>query len=221
MIEESVRVAALSIWDVLQLGKQTVFDRKFPLPSRGHSLKGILDLLAYASAHPGTKRKVSMDVGRMVGAWVPIIKGLATAHTKAEVDGCEFQMEKHLAPLLTAPVKQIRRFFSELCKALKSDKEVPFFVWAVFEAYHKVVVKEAPDGELVQLKTGLATEIARMVEEDVAPDIPRAIAGALQWRSPVELESLKKEIEKGESKPQLVGKESCLFLEVGDRQVML
>lgn len=47
-----------------------------------------------------------------------------------------------------------------------------------------MVLKDAKDGEVKTLKTKLAREIADLVEKDVRPDIGKAIAGALQWRSP-------------------------------------
>lgn len=86
-------------------------------------------------------------------------------------------------------------------------------MWSWFEAWGEVILKRAPDGEVKALKTALASEIAELVEEDVKPDLRKAIAGALQWRSPESLGKIKAAVESG-GKARMVGKESCLFLEV-------
>lgn len=165
-----------------------------------------------------------MDVANMVARWVPIIRGLATAHDKAPLDQCEFEMEEHLNPLLTAPVKQIRQFYEQLVIALKADSSIPFFVWAWFESWGEVILKHAPDGEVKDLKSALAAEIATMVEAQVQPDLRQAIAAALQWRSPESLERVKAAVATG-GKARMVGRESCLFLEIetsdGIARVML
>ncbi len=154
-----------------------------------------------------------MNVDLMVQNWVPIIRGLCTAHDKAPLDQCEFAMDEHLSPLLTAPVKQIREFYAKLVIALKADQSIPFFVWAWFESWGEVIIKTAPDGDIKELKTTIATEIAEMVEKDVQPDLKTAIAGALRWRSPESLEKIKTAVRSG-GKARMVGRESCLFLEV-------
>jgi hypothetical protein len=161
-----------------------------------------------------------MDVPKMVEAWVPIIRGLGAAHNKEELDRCEFEMERHMTPLLAAPVKQLREFYAGLVEALKADPQVPFFVWSMFDAYHQVIVKKASDAEVLELKKDLAQEIADLVEADVRPDIRKAIAAALQWRAPEQLEQIRDAV-KGGAKPKLTGRESCLFLEAGDALVML
>lgn len=154
-----------------------------------------------------------MDVEDMISKWVPIIRGLSTAHDKAPLDQCEFEMDRHLTPLLTAPVKQIRAFCTGLCAALEADKTIPFFVWAWFKSWEQVVIQKAPDGGIKSLKSKLAGEIAEMVEQQVQPDLKSAIVGALQWRSEESLERVKGVVEKG-GKARMVGRESCLFLEV-------
>ena len=45
------------------------------------------------------------------------------------------------------------------------------------------------------------------------PDLPRAIAGALQWRSPATLTKVRDAVKSG-AKASIVGRESCLFLKV-------
>ena len=176
--------------------------------------------LMYASEHPARSKRTPMDIPTQVARWVPIIKGLSTAHEKADVDRCEFELDDHLTPLLTAPVAQLREFYAALCDALEADRDIPFFVHRTFRTWGEVILKRAPDGEIRELKKGLAAEIADMVEDDIRPDISKAIAGALQWRSPEALERTRSALRKG-AKPHVVGRESCLFLEVDGLLVML
>lgn len=214
--ESTVRDHVLGLWDIVESSKGIM--RSMPLIDRSkksccRSLQDLRALLMYAVAVPSRRRRSLMNVAEMVTRWVPIIRGLSTAHDKAPIDQCEFEMEEHLTPLLTAPVKQIREFYEQLVVALKADPAIPFFVWAWFESWGDVVLKHAPDGDVKQLKTVLATEIAELVESQVQPDLKRAIAGALQWRSPESLEKVKAAVETG-GKARMVGRESCLFLEV-------
>ena len=225
VMEVGVRSRVLGIWDTVQRARAWAI-ASWVDGRTGRSVGQLSpawemrSLLAYAVAYPSRRRRSPMDVEAMVQRWVPIIRSLSTAHSKDEIDRAEFAMEEHLAPLLTAPVAQIREFYSSLVAGLKGDPGIPLFVWAAFEAWHEVVVKKAPDEAVVRLKVDLATEIAAMVEADVRPDIGKAIAGALQWRAPEQLEAVKAAV-KGGARPRLVGKESCLFLQVGDATVML
>lgn len=205
-----VRTAAVCIWSVINLGRMAAFNL-----GEDKKLWQIRSYCAYAVEVWSRKRKVPMDVQAMVKAWVPIIRGISTGHTKEHIDKCEFAMDEHLKPLLSAPVRQVREFYEDLVKALKADPAVPLFVWSVFEAWHEVILKRAPDTDVLQLKDALAEEVATMVEKDVQPDIQAAIVGALRWRSPEDLEKVRDAV-KGGAKPRLKGRESCLFLVVGD-----
>jgi hypothetical protein len=214
-----VRTAALGLWDVIQFGRQ-LQEKPWRL---GEDCKGkrswlsLRSMVAYASAYPSRRKRVPMKIDEMLALWVPIVKGLATSHGKDELDRCEFEIDRCLAPLLTAPVREIRDFYSQLVAALESDPTVPFFVWSAFKAWHEVILKTAPDEEVVKLKKDLAGEIAAMVEEAVRPDIGAAIRGALQWRAPEALEKVRDAVKAG-AKPRLRGRESCLFLCVPDGQ---
>jgi len=213
-VEMSVRDVVMSIWDQIQTAK--TLSRQMPRFSKDggcRSLEDLRALIMFASEYPTRKKRTQMNVQEMVERWVPIIRGLSTSHDKAPIDQCEFEMEEHLNPLLTAPVKQLREFYEQLVIALKNDPTIPFFIWAWFESWGEVVLKTAPDGEVRQLKTALAEQIAILVEEDVKPDLKTAIAGALRWRSPESLEKIKTAVEKG-GKAKMIGRESCLFLEV-------
>lgn len=212
--ESSIRDYILSLWDVVESSKNIMlWNRSMTRTSVCRSLQDFRALLMYACEAPSRRKRTSMDVPDLVRRWVPIIRGLATAHDKAPLDQCEFDMEEHLTPLLTAPVKQIREFYEQLVIALKADPMIPFFVWSWFEAWGEVILKHAPDGDVKALKTVLATEIAEMVESQVQPDLKKAIAGALQWRSTESLEKVREAVASG-GKARMVGKESCLFLEV-------
>lgn len=227
----SVRDLVCGIWDTLEFAKGLVFLRPLApglkdLESGGcRTLQDLRAYLQYMHERPSWgKKRTPMDVKLLVEKWVPIIRGLSTAHEKAPIDACEFVMDEHLTPLLAAPVAQIREFYGQLVSALKADPTIPFFVWVWFESWGDTILKDAPDGDIKELKITLATEIAELVEKDVQPDLKAAIAGALQWRGPQTLERIKGAVEKG-SKAKLVGKESCLFLEVetedGMERVML
>lgn len=220
-----VRDACLSIWDIVQSGK-VVAGAVMALPGFRQRHGGVRTLddfrsiLMFGCEWPTTKRRTQMDVDEMVTRWVPIIRGLATAHDKATLDQCEFEEEDHLSPLLAAPVKQLREFYAKLTQALHDDPTIPFFIWSMFEAWGEVIFKKAPDADIKTLKTDLAEEIARMAEEQVRPDLGKAIAAALQWRSPEALEKIHAELSAG--KPaKMTGRSSCLFLQVGDATVML
>lgn len=156
----------------------------------------------------------------MVVNWVPIVRSLSVAHSKEEFDRAEFEAETHLAPILTAPVAQLREFYARLCDALRADEAIPFFVVASFDAWHEVILKRAPDEDVKELKTALAAEVAELVEQDILPDLRAALTGALQWRSPDKLKKIKAAVQSG-AKPSLRGRESCLFLFAGEECVML
>lgn len=170
------------------------------------------------------KRRKQMDVDKMVDRWIEAVVGLSTAHDKDEYDAHDAKSDELMTPLLAAPIKQVREFYHRLLEKMKADKRVPMIVWMGFEAWGEVLVKDAPDAGVKRLKTRLANEIADLVEEDVRDQIPKAIARALRWRSEETLQEVKETLVKG-AKPKLVGRQSCLFLEVGrgskKKQVML
>jgi len=223
--ESTVRDLLLSMWDVVEGSKQIMLWNRSRVEHGGcRSLQDFRAMLMYACEMPSRRKRTPMNVPEMVARWVPIIRGLATAHDKAPLDQCEFEMEEHLTPLLSAPVKQLREFYEQLVAALKADRTIPFFVWAWFESWHEVMLKRAPDGDVKELKNALAREIAEMVEKDVQPNLVDAMAAALRWRSPESLEKIKTAVTAG-GKARMIGRESCLFLEVetddGVARVML
>mgnify|MGYP001587490359 CR=1 FL=1 len=221
----TVRDEVMAVWDTVQMAKSLMLHglrigQSEEAPNNRLTLDSVRSWLMYAAEHPSRGRRTPMDIDAMVGAWLPIIKGLATAHDKDTLDEAEFKIEQHLLPLMAAPVAQLRAFYATLCEALKADPVIPFFVWVTFEHWGEVILKAAPDGAVKALKTQLATEIADLVEADVRPDLKAALVGALQWRPAEALEKIREGVKAG-AKPRLVGKESCLFLQVGDATVML
>lgn len=210
----TAREAVLGMWDIVYTAQAVYLSR--PTLSRAALCRSWQDLravLMYAVEVPSRKKRTPMNVEEMVTRWVPIIIGLSTAHDKAPIDQCEFDMEQHLSPLLTAPVAQIRAFYAALVDALKADPRAPFFVWSWFDAWGQVMLKDAPDGAIKELKTQLATEIADLVEARVQPDLKAAMIRALQWRTPEALTEIKTAVEAGGT-PRVRGRESCLFLTV-------
>lgn len=159
-----------------------------------------------------------MDVDGMVNRWHTAVVALAMAHDKDEADRVEASIEECLLPLLGAPISQIRDFADRLLVTLKSDPKVPYLVWRGYEQYVELVVRNATDGGIKELKTEAATAIADMVEEDLKPQLHEALVRALQWRSPEKLKEVAKVVAEEKvkgNKPRLRGRESCLFLESG------
>ena len=176
-------------------------------------------LIWYGDKHSRTGRKARtpMDVDAMVTKWKRLVVALATAHDKDEADRVEATVEECLSPILAAPIKQVREFAPKLLAALKADKSVPFIIWRAYEVWI-LQMKNAPDEDIKELKTGLAREIVELVESDVKPQLGEAMIRALQWRSPEQLEKMKEVVEKEHAagRPaRLKGRESCIFLESG------
>jgi hypothetical protein len=181
-------------------------------------------LLAYADTCNGmgrSKRMPIADMDGLVEKWTDVIVGLSTAHEPERHTRADEQTDDLLGPLLVAPIGQVRDFARRLAERLESDKRVPFMVWSSFKRVVLPLILKGPDGSTIELKTTLAREIAELVEQDLPrADLITAIAGALQWRASAALERVKAGLEAG-AKPVIRGRESCLFLEVGDAMVVL
>jgi len=162
-----------------------------------------------------------MDVQKMVEQWLPLIKQLATAHDVDDRDAASSQLDEYLMPIIAAPVAQIREFYRELVQRMKADEAVPWAVWRLFEFWGENVLDKIEKEEVI----GLKTEIAKRIAENSFSQIPKedwiaSMIGALQWRDPERLKEIEMKLEAGH-KPRVRGKESCLFLEVDNSQVML
>lgn len=202
-----VRSAVLSAWGLGSFGGKLQGPEK-----RLHSL-GFLCRYVLNGGH-STKPRKPMDVPALVEKWIEAIVGMSLAHDKDTFDAHDAKADELLTPILGAPVRQVREFYHQLRERMRADKRVPMLVWMGFEAWGEVMVKDAPDEEIVRLKNKLAGEIAELVEGPVAEQIPGAVQRALRWRSPEQLGKVKAALESG-AKPKLVGRQSCLFLEVG------
>lgn len=179
-------------------------------------LAALLGYGAFHSPNPrGKRRKELVDIDGMVKLWTDVVVGLALAHDRDDRDTFESRIDSLLTPILTAPVKQLREFYTKLVAALKEDKRVPWIIWEMFEYYGEETISKAPDEGIKHLKTKLAQSIVDMSEAEIKPQIGDAIVNALRWRDPEQLQEIKKKLEAGE-KPKLRGKESCLFFEVGE-----
>jgi hypothetical protein len=181
-------------------------------------IRDLVYLLAYADSysHTGRKRRVVVDIDQLVPRYVEVIVELATAHEHTRRTAADHAAEDLLGPLLTAPVAQIRTFAQRLSTALREDPRVPWMIWSMFERVLEPLILKGADGEVLQLKTALAAEIAELVEAGLdREELIVAMAGALQWRAPERLEAVKKGLQAGR-KPRLTGRESCLFLTITD-----
>lgn len=180
-----------------------------------------LSFLAYSCEHPARRKRLAMDVDGMVKTWVPLIKKLALAHDIDEKDAASAALDDHLLPVIAAPVTQIREFYRKLTARLKEDREVPLFLYRLFEFWGENVLDKIESDKILTLKKEIAGRIAeRSIQEIPREDWINSMIGALQWRDAEKLETIEKNLAAGE-KPRVKGRESCLFLEVGEAEVML
>lgn len=215
-----VRSAVMGIWSNVMTAQAIVMiakggDPERPLSERNRklSIDTMRMFLMYAVQHCSRRRRTPVDIDAMIEKWVPIIRGLSTAHDKATVDQCEFDSEEHLLPLTSAPVAQLREFYKRLCERLEADPTIPFFVWRSFRTWGDVILDKLPDKGVKQLRGDLAKRVADLVEKDVTPDLNAALVGALQWRDAETLQQIETAV-KGGARPRMRGRESCLFLQV-------
>ena len=167
------------------------------------------------------RRVYKVDVEKLVDDWVEVIVDLSTAHDHAVRTAADKKTSDLLSPILRAPIGQIRKFAELLGTRLKEDKRVPFLIWSCFETITKPIVEDRPAGAAIELRNEIATRIAEVAESRLdRSELVRAMADALQWRPAETLEKVEKEMEKG-GRPRLQGRESCLFLQVGDVEVVL
>lgn len=178
-------------------------------------------LLAYGTtSYSRGRTKTPMDTDKHAALWKDNIARLCMSHSKEGRDRADFESDQLIGPLLTAPVAQLREFATKLASGLETDERIPWIIWSTFQNYIKDILKREDKG-VIELKTEMARQIAEMAESGIGrEDWITAMANALQWRSPKALEEVKANLEKG-AKPKLTGRESCLFLEVGEAMVML
>jgi hypothetical protein len=185
-------------------------------------LGGFPALLNYACERGARgKKRTPVDINQSVEKWVPLIKKLALAHDVDNQDAASSALDEALLPIANAPVEQIRQFYRAFIERLKADEEVPWAVWRLFEVWGKGVFDNIKNEAVMELKKDFAAKIAERSMEDIPrEDWVASMVGALQWRSPERLREIDAALDAGE-KPRVKGKESCLFLSVGDKEVML
>ncbi len=185
-------------------------------------IDNFLTMCEYSLAVPSRKPRCPMDVDKMLADWKEAVVKITLAPDKKTVDEWEAKLNDLLEPFLKAPIKQIREFSSRLVAEVESDPNIPFFIKRGIEAYIKIFVEGAKDETVLTLKTDVARRIALAVEGDVQPQLCDAITNALMWRDPATLKKIEKATKKeGRPPAKLVGRESCLFLEVDGETVML
>lgn len=157
-----------------------------------------------------------MNVDALVAKWMDVIPRMCLAHNKEESDEAEAAVEEMLNPILAAPIKQCREFVGKIAAAMEADPRVPWVVWSTFGVWQKNF-EAAPDEKVKRLKKKLAAEIVELVEEDVRPDLGKAMIRALMWRDEETLQEIKAatiDLKKRGGRVRAVGRESCLFLQV-------
>lgn len=210
-----LRNAVLDAWGLGVTGVHLFAVKERGPVGRVKTLGTILRCGMYCGRMCGSKKVRRMNVDELVGKWIKAVVGMCLAHDKDEFDAEDARADDLMGPILTAPIAQVREFYAKMRDTMKTTKEVPFMVWMAFEAWGEVIVESAVDDSGVKrLKNKLAGEIADLVELPVRDQIPEAIKRALRWRDPEVLQEVKTKLQSG-AKPKLVGRQSCLFLELG------
>jgi len=178
-------------------------------------------LLTKLTCHPNRERRKPVDNLRdFAQQWKEVLVKLTMSHTKEGIDQADYKMDDLFNGLIAMPVKQVREFYDLLLAELKSDENVPYFIWKTIEAWKEKAVGVSQETEARMLQAELAGELANILEPDLKPQLKQALADSLKWKSPEVLEKIHGVVSTG-SRPSLRGRESCLFLEVGGEEFML
>lgn len=206
---DSVAEAVVQMRESIPLGYYQYWIRR--------ELADFLCLIAYGCERPSRGiRRIPVDVETMVVKWKEQIIKLAVAHDVDEKDTASSKLDELLTPLIGAPVAQIRTFYRRLTDELKADKAVPWAVWRMFDYYGANVLDKITAEKELELKKELAAKIAQhSIKEIPMEDWIQSMVGALMWRDSEKLEAIDAALEAG-AKPRVKGKESCLFLQVGE-----
>jgi len=177
--------------------------------------------LTYQTCHPTRKRRKPVDnFTDFAKQWKEVLVKLSMSHTKEDIDRADYKMDDLFNGLMAMPVKQVREFYDLLLAELKSDENVPYFIWKTIEAWKEKAVGVSQETEAKMLQAELAGELANILEPDLKPQLKQALADSLKWKSPEVLEKIRGAVSTG-NRPSLKGRESCLFLEVGEEEFML
>ncbi len=178
-------------------------------------------LLTSRTCHPTRKRRKPVDnLKDFAEQWKEVLVKLTMSHTKEGIDQADYKMDDLFNGLIAMPVEQVRGFYDLLLVELKSDENVPYFIWKTIEAWKEKAVGVSQETEAKMLQAELAGELANILEPDLKPQLKQALADSLKWKSPEVLEKIRGAVSTG-SRPSLRGRESCLFLEVGGEEFML
>lgn len=174
-------------------------------------------LLYYANAQPHTGRKrVPINVEDEAQKWLSYVVTCLTAHSKEDWDRADYVADELYGVILAAPIVEIRAFTARLSELLEADERVPFYVWRGFKVVNENLLQKLADKGAIELKTQLARKVAELAERALDPEEwTAAMVGALQWRSEEDLAKVLAQLERG-VQPRVRGRESCLFLIVGE-----
>lgn len=177
--------------------------------------------LTEQTCHPTRKRRKPVDnLSDFAKQWKEVMVKLTMSHTKEGIDQADYKMDDLFNGLIAMPVKQVREFYDLLLAELKSDENVPYFIWKTIEAWKEKAVGVSQETEAKMLQAELAGELAHILEPDLKPQLKQALADSLKWKSPEVLEKIRGAVSTG-NRPSLRGRESCLFLEVDGNEYML
>ena len=160
------------------------------------------------------------DLRGFAKQWKEVMVKLTMSHTKEGIDQADYKMDDLFNGLIAMPVKQVREFYDLLLSELKSDKNVPYFIWKTVETWKETAVGVSQETEAKMLQAEMAGELANMLEPALQPQLKQALADSLKWKSSEVLEKIRGAVSTG-NRPSLRGRESCLFLEVGGNEFML
>jgi hypothetical protein len=177
--------------------------------------------LTSLTQRPSRKRRKPVDDLRgLAKQWKEIMVKLTMSHTKEGIDQADYKMEDLFNGLIAMPVKQVREFYDLLISELKSDENVPYFIWKTVETWKEMAVGVSQETEAKMLQAEMAGELANMLEPALQSQLKQALADSLKWKPPEVLEKIRGAVSTG-NRPSLRGRESCLFLEVGGNEFML
>lgn len=147
----------------------------------------------------------------------------AQVKTKEEYDALDYRGQDFLEKMMKMTKKNRERHMSILEEMAEQDPDCPYYLKEQIKQrrmLYRLFPKE-PLGVTIGLdeRKQLAQEVAAMIEPQLKESVVKAVADALAWREKPVLEKLKAKVTK--EAVTLKGRESCIFLEVGQEELML
>jgi hypothetical protein len=167
-----------------------------------------------------TRRITVEDIEQFAELWKNTLLRLNLSHTREAIDEADYKIDELFQQFFLMPLKQVREFHTALLQILKDDEKVPFYLWKTVESWGLQPMSEAQEVEGWLLQTQMAKSLAEVLEPKLSPQLKEALINSLKWRGAETLETIKQAISKGHE-PKLKGKESCLFLEIDGKEIML